>query len=104
MECSYWQDVVAKLRIDDWSVWAAHVLATDCDDYYNLSEALKCVEAKEVIENTIYAYSNWSAQPYCDQILEKFEIEAILNVYEKIENPNKNMKNGVSYLIEDLKN
>lgn len=92
MNCEYWKDVVEKLKTQ--SNWASHVLATSEDDYFNLSEALKCVSEEEIIENTLFAYENWDAQPYCDDILGEFEKMKIIEIFKQIEHPTENMKKG----------
>jgi hypothetical protein len=103
MDCEYWKDIVAKLKTQ--SYWASHVLSTCIsEESSNLSEALKCVSEEEVIENTIFAYEDWNAQPYCDQILFKFEKEKIIQVFTAIKTPTENMKKGYLYVIEDLEN
>ena len=48
----------------------------------NLGLALKCVSQEEIIEGTIYAYHDWSEQPYCDLILAQFETTKILSIYQ----------------------
>ncbi len=89
-DCKYWKDIVAKLRSE--RNWAAHVLASD---EYNLAEARKCVADDEIIENVIYAYEDWSAQPYCDEILFQFEKELVERVFNNIKGTSKNMRRGV---------
>ncbi len=99
MDCEYWKDIVARLRTE--SNWASHVLCTCIDEEgSNLSQALECVAAKTIIENVIFAYGDWSVQPYCDQILYKFDKEQIISVFEQIEKPTKNMEKGVSFVLE----
>ena len=99
MNCEYWKDIVSRLRTE--SNWASQVLATCINEEdSNLNEALKCVSTKEIIENTIYAYEDWDAQPYCDEILFQFEKSEIAKIYEKIENPRENMKKGVLRFLE----
>jgi hypothetical protein len=99
MDCEYWKNIVARLRVE--SNWASHVLATFADEKdSNLREALKCVSAEEIIENTIYAYEDWSAQPYCDEILFQFKKSEIIKIFENIKSPSENMKKGVSRFFE----
>lgn len=99
MNCEYWRDIVVRLRTE--SVWASHVLSTCIDeDDSNLRKALECVSAKEIIENTIYAYHDSDAQPYCDEILFQFEKTTIIKIYERIENPSENTKKGVLRFLE----
>ena len=101
LDCNYWQVVVAKLRNLNECQWAAHVLATFADEAdSNLQQALKCLSADEIIENTIYAYHDWDAQPYCDEILFQFEKQKIIKVFEQLENPSENMKKGVLRFLE----
>ncbi len=93
MDCKYWKDIVEKLKTQ--SVWASHVLSTCIDEEYsNLCEALKCVSEEKIIENTIFAYEDWDAQPYCDEILSQFDKQEIIEVFGQIEDPNENMKKG----------
>jgi hypothetical protein len=55
----------------------------------------------KIIEGAIYAYRDWSAQPYCDLILARFEPEQVLMVFRGVERPDANMKAGVlGYLGE----
>lgn len=94
----YWRGIVARLRTD--SNWAAHVLATGIDeDDSNLNQALKYVNKEEIIENTIRAYEDWSAQPYCDEILAQFDKRIVANIYGQIENPSQNLEKGVSRFL-----
>ena len=93
MDCEYWKDVVAKLKTQ--SKWASHVLSSCIDEEgSNLSEALKCVSEREVIENTLFAYEDWSSQPYCDEILLQFDKRKITEVFDRIKKPTKNMEKG----------
>lgn len=93
MDCEYWKDIVAKLKTQ--SNWASHVLSTFIDeDNSNLNEALKCVSKEVIIENTIFAYEDWSSQPYCDEILSQFDKQKISEVFDQIEKPTKNMEKG----------
>ena len=78
MDCAYWKDVVAQLRDPSKCNWASHVLSTMLCAELGLSEtnlgaALKCIPEKKIIESTIYAYRDWSSQPYCDLILAQFD-------------------------------
>jgi hypothetical protein len=99
MNCEYWKDIIARLRTE--SVWASHVLSTCIDEEdSNLNKALKCVNAKEIIENTIYAYQDWDAQPYCDEILFQFKKHEIAKIFEQIKNPNENIKKGILRFLE----
>jgi hypothetical protein len=66
-----------------------------------LAQALECVPAGEIIEGTIYAYRDWSAQPYCDLILAQFSAEEILSLFLNVEAPDSNMKVGVLGILED---
>jgi hypothetical protein len=92
--CEYWKSIVTKLRNESECNWASHVLSTCVDEEgSNLSEALKCVSAEEIIENTIFAYQNSDAQPYCDEILFQFEKQKIIDVFEQMEKPNENNEN-----------
>lgn len=103
MDCDYWKEIVSKLKILNQCRWAAHVLSTCIDEEgSNLSEALKCVNEEEIIKNTIYAYEDWNAQPYCDEILLQFEKQKIIKIFEQIENPSENLKKGVLGFPEDL--
>lgn len=100
-DCEYWKNIVAKLRNNSECNWASHVLSTCINEEdSNLNEALKCVSAEEIIENTIFAYEDWDAQPYCDEILWCFEKQKIAEIFEQIENPSENMKKGISRFFE----
>ncbi len=55
-----------------------------------------------VIDGTIYAYRDWSAQPYCDLILAQFEAEEILSLFLNVESPGAKMKVGVLGDLEDM--
>ena len=97
--CEYWKEIVAKLLTD--SNWAAHVLSTLIEEKgSNFEEALECVERKEIIVNTIYAYDDWSAQPYCDEILGQFEKDEVIRNFDTIDSPSENMKTWVSGLFD----
>ena len=99
----YWKTIVAKLKITEECNWAAHVLATKIDDDFsdsNLGQALKYIPAEEIIENTIFAYRDWSAQPYCDEILLNFEEIQIREVFESIKNVDEIMKRGINRFFE----
>lgn len=101
MNCEYWNDIVAKLRTE--SVWASHVLSTYVDEEgSNLSEALKCVSAEEIIENTIFAYNDWDAYVYCREILLQFNKQKVIEIYEQIKNPSENMFTGFSDVLKDF--
>lgn len=101
MDCKYWKDIIERLKTE--SNWAAHVLSTCIDEEgSNLSQALECVSAEKIIENVFFAYEDWSAQPYCDLILYKFEKESIIRVFDNIENATENMKKGFLNVIEEL--
>ena len=101
MNCEYWKDIVARLRTE--SNWASHVLSTCIvEEGSNLSEALKCVSAGEIIENTIFAYNDWSAYAYCREILLQFDKQTVIEIYEQIENPSEKMIVGVSDVLEDF--
>jgi len=96
---------------------ASHVLATELickntlsksrlgeNELYqtNLGIALKCVNQEEIIEGTIYAYSDWSAQPSCDLILAQFDARKVESVFHNIESPTQEMKLGVEGFLEDI--
>ncbi len=107
MNCEYWEDVVRQLRDPSRSTWAAHVLSTELPKpsdprMSNLARALGCVPAGEIIEGAIYAYRDWSAQPYCDLILACFEPAAVLSVFRGVERPDANMKVGMLGYLEDV--
>ncbi|MEQ1605216.1 MAG: hypothetical protein ABL999_10140 [Pyrinomonadaceae bacterium] len=95
VDCTYWQDIVGKLRSN--STWAAHVLATD---EHNLSEALKCVDEEIVIENTIFAYREESAQPYCDEVLLQFDKEKVRAVFVRMIDANEDIKKLVERFLD----
>ena len=98
-DCEYWKEIVAKLLTS--SNWAAHVLSTLIEEEgSNFEQALECVERKEIIVNTIYAYDDWSAQPYCDQILAQFKQDEVMRNFGGIDNPSENMKTGVLGLFD----
>lgn len=99
MDCEYWKEIVSKLKILNECNWASHVLASDVE---NLTESLKCVSEEEIIENTIFAYNDWSAYPYCREILLYFEKQKVLEVYKQIENPSENMSLGFADILEDF--
>ena len=82
MDCSYWKDIIARLK--DGDDWAAHVLSTDVDEYWNLSEAKKCVADEEIVEAAILGFENPSSQPYCDEILGQFDGSVVHRVYSKV--------------------
>lgn len=98
MKCEYWKDIVAKLKTH--SNWASHVLSTSEDDYFNLSEALKCVSEEEIIENTLFAYEDLYSQPYCDDILSQFDKQKISEIFKNIQRPTENMKNSIMRFLE----
>ena len=103
MDCEYWKEIVSKLKILSECNWAAHVLSTCIDEEdSNLSEALKCVSAEQIIENTIFAYNDWDAYVYCREILLQFSREKITEIYEQIENPSEKMRVGVSDVLADF--
>ena len=100
-DCDYWKNAVAKLRNNNECNWASQVLSTSINEKgSNLNEALKCVSVEEIIENAIFAYEDWDAQPYCDEILWCFEKQKIAEIFKQIENPSKNMKKGISRFFE----
>jgi hypothetical protein len=107
MDCAYWEDVVRKLSDPSRCNWASHVLSSglpkpsDSEVPNLLAQALECVPANEIIEGTIYAYRDWSAQPYCDLILAQFNAEEILSLFLNVESPDSNMKVGVLGILED---
>jgi hypothetical protein len=106
MNCAYWKDVVAQLRDPNKCNWASHVLSTMLPaesglGETNLGAALKCILAEEIIEGAIYAYRDWSSQPYCDLILAQFDAERILSTFREIESPDPHMKVGVLGALED---
>jgi hypothetical protein len=83
---------------------ASHVLSTGISKLSdtrrsNLLAALECAAESELIESTIYAYRDRSAQPYCDLLLAQFAPNEILSLYLKTEWPDSNMKVGV---LEDM--
>jgi hypothetical protein len=101
MNCEYWKDIVARLRTE--STWASHVLSTCIDEKgSNLNEALKCVSAEEIIENTIFAYNDLDAYVYCREILLQFKKQKVIEIYEQINNPSENVITGVSDILEDF--
>ena len=108
MDCDYWKDVVRQLRDPSKGNWASHVLSSGLSEFSDpsvpnlLGQALECVAANELIEGTIYAYRDWSAQPYCDLILAQFAANEILSVYMQIDSPDSNMKVGVLGVLEDI--
>ena len=108
MDCEYWRDVVRQLRDPGRCNWASHVLSSGLlpkgsdPELSNLVPILKCVSAAEVIESTVYAYRDWSAQPYCDLILSQFTAEEVLSAYLKVQAPDSNMKVGVLGILESL--
>lgn len=107
MNCEYWKDVVQHLRNPERCNWASHVLSSGLTrnsnpQISNLAEALKCVSPVEVIEGTVHAYRDWTAQPYCDLILSQFKAEEVLSVYLEIQAADSNMKVGVLGILEDL--
>ena len=108
MNCEYWKDVVRQLGDPRRCNWASHVLSSGLLPSSDprvpnlLAQALECVPASEIIEGTMYAYRDWSSQPYCDLILAQFEAEEILSIFLKIESPDSNMKVGVLGCLEDM--
>lgn len=115
MDCEYWKDIVRQLHDLNRCNWASHVLSTGFIFRNTLSEskvsenelsetnlaaALQCVSQEEIIKGTIYAYSDWSAQPYCDLILAQFDLTKIISIFRKIESPNSNMNRGIERLSE----
>ncbi len=96
-----------QLRDPSKCNWASHVLSSGLGKPSDprvpnlLAQALECVPASEIIEGAIYAYRDWSAQPYCDLILAQFDSEEILSLFLKIESPDSNMKVGVLGILED---
>ena len=108
MDCEYWKDVVRQLRDPSRCNWAAHVLSSgllkpsDPQVPNLLAQGLECVSASEIIEGTIYAYRDWSSQPYCDLILTRFNAAEILSQFLRIESPDSNMKVGVLGILEDM--
>ena len=101
MKCEYWKGIVAKLRTE--SNWASHVLSTFIDEEgSNLSEALKCVSAEEIIENTIFACNDSDSYVYCREILLKFDKQKVIEIYKQVENPSEKMTVGVSDVLEDF--
>jgi hypothetical protein len=108
MDCEYWRDVVRQLRDPSRCNWASHVLSSGLlpkgsdPQLSNLDLTLKCVSPAEVIESAVYAYLDWSAQPYCDLILSQFTAEEVLSAYLKVPAPDSNMKVGVLGILEDL--
>ena len=108
MDCAYWKDVVRQLQDPSRCNWASHVLSSgllkSSDERvpHLLAQALECVPASEIIEGTIYAYRDWSAQPYCDLILAQFEAEEILSLFLNVESPDAKMKVGVLGILEDM--
>ena len=108
MDCDYWKDVVRQLRDPSRSNWASHVLSSGLSEFSDpsvpnlLAQALECVTANELIEGTIYAYRDWSAQPNCDLILAQFAPDQILSLYLKIDGPESTMKVGVLGVLEDM--
>lgn len=108
MDCEYWKDVVRQLRDPSRCNWASHVLSSGLSKSSDpqvpnlLAQALECVPASEIIEGTIYAYRDWSSQPYCDLILAQFDAEEILSLFLKVEVPDSNMKVGVLGILEDM--
>ncbi|MBA3875118.1 MAG: hypothetical protein H0X30_38835 [Anaerolineae bacterium] len=67
-----------------------------------LAQALKCVLASEVIQGTIYAYRNWSSQPYCDLILAQFDADEIISIFLQIESSDSQMKVGVLGVLDNM--
>lgn len=65
-------------------------------------EALKCVSAEEIIENTIFAYNDLDAYVYCREILLQFNKQKVVEIYEQINNPSEEMIIGVSDVLEDF--
>ncbi len=107
MDCEYWRDIVRQLRDPTRCNWASRVLSTELPEppdprSSNLAQALECVPSGEIIEGTIYAYCDWSSQPYCDLILAQFNAGEILSIFSKIEAPEPNMKIGVLGFLEDV--
>lgn len=107
MNCEYWKDIVLKLYDISQCNWASHVLSTGLLNKVNLAEtnlgaALKCVSEEEIIRGVIYAYSDWSAQPYCDLVLEQFDRNKILPVFNSIESPGSNLKLGVEGFFQSV--
>jgi hypothetical protein len=118
MDCEYWKDIVQQLHVESRCNWASHVLSTEFVFKNSLTEsklsenelmetnlglALKCVSQEEIIEGIIYAYRDWSAQPYCDLILAQFETTKILSVYHSIKSLDSNIKLGVERFLEIIK-
>ena len=108
MNCEYWKDVVRQLHDPSRCNWASHVLSSgllpssDPQVPNLLAQALECVPATEIIEGAIYAYRDWSSQPYCDLILARFDGKEILSIFLSIESPDSNMKVGVLGVLEDM--
>ena len=105
MDCDYWKDIVRQLYDPSRCNWASHVLSTllgsdEALEDTNLGMALKCVSEDEIIRAAIHAYCDWDSQPYCDLILQKFDMNKIESVFRQIEAPDSNMENGVRGLLE----
>ncbi len=108
MDCVYWKDVVRQLQDPNRCNWASHVLASGLSNPAQpseanlLAQALKCVLASEVIQGTIYAYRNWSSQPYCDLILAQFDADEIISIFLQIESSDSQMKVGVLGVLDNM--
>ena len=107
MDCEYWRGIVRQLRDPARCSWASHVLSAELPvpaepRGSNLARALECVPSGEIIEGTIYAYRDWSAQPYCDLILAQFSADEILSTFLGVESPDSNMKVGALGVLEDM--
>ena len=103
----YWREIVEQLSQPQKMNWAAHVLATglsedDGQSETNLKAAIEATNKETVIKSTLQAYQDWSAQPYCDQILTVFDLREVIKVYNSLDQPSENTIKGATFLVEEL--
>jgi len=96
----YWEVVVNNLINPEKANWAAHVIASNCEI---LDEIFLVIGQDKIIAKCLLCYSvDFSAQPYLDEILSKFSIKELINVYKKLDKKPLQTAGALMWLFEDI--
>ena len=107
MNAEYWATQIRKLKDPETAKWGAQVFSFGLGkgrniEKTNLGEALKYISRSDLIEATLLAFIDWSAQPYCDEILWYFEPDEIVDAYKNLDIHNDNVIKGVADFLEKV--
>jgi hypothetical protein len=97
---AYWKNVVNKLIEKSESARAAHILSSNSE---LLDEIVSMVGKDILIKNCLLCYSiALSAQPDLDEVLSRFSIRELVEVYKKLHKKPIETAGALMWLLEDI--